>query len=738
MPSTYVDRIQGLTTSVAVKAPVRTVATTPITLSGLQTIDGVTLVLGDRVLVTAQANSAANGIYVASSGDWARAADFDGSLDIVRGTLVVSTNTPGSLYYRVTSADPITIGTDAITFEQVSGSLTQATVGAALYPRTAAEIAAGVTPTDYSKEPGDIRRFGADETGVADSSSAIQDAHDASSYAGGIVAKGTFLAGDVELTKSNIVGPAVLNAATAASSVLLLGSDPNSLSDTAGWRYRKVESLYIRGNAKASDGIAFGQTTNPELAGRWSVENCFITNCDSGLKKAFGNIGQDVRATTFRGNNFGVYAEGQASPVMHAGVFSMYGGSFFAHTLAAVYIDSNIEGTGNVIFEGVNFESNPGFGVFVDSFLSSFTPLVIKNCWFEGNATSPSVTINATAYTPKDIYIKDTTHAIVEKCIIRSVKFENSNVLLESCTFSTADYTDIEVTNATVRVVNASTNGFKNADVTVESLSKARRTSGTNADAFRTLPRAGIAYSAPNGTRLFSETFSSIRTYQLTGTGTITSTQVDDGTLYGKCAEFVMPDTYTNTYTAFAITTDKWYAYTIDFKQVTGDAPEIRFTDATTLARDFHNALTDGWSTLGGVCKATTTGNVKLWFRNQTGADSTFRLGCVQVIEFDAERDAIEFFNGRLFFAPGAILTGTATYDPASLNDGTGATTTVTVTGAALGDFVEGVSFSLDLQGITLTAWVSAADTVSVRFQNESGGVLDLGSGTIRARVRKA
>ena len=83
------------------------------------------------------------------------------------------------------------------------------------------------------------------------------------------------------------------------------------------------------------------------------------------------------------------------------------------------------------------------------------------------------------------------------------------------------------------------------------------------------------------------------------------------------------------------------------------------------------------------------------------------------------------------------VGTGSATYDPPNLADGAGATTTVGVTGAALGD-IAFASFSIDTVGITITAWVSAADTVSVRFQNESGGAVDMASGTLRARVVKA
>jgi hypothetical protein len=83
-----------------------------------------------------------------------------------------------------------------------------------------------------------------------------------------------------------------------------------------------------------------------------------------------------------------------------------------------------------------------------------------------------------------------------------------------------------------------------------------------------------------------------------------------------------------------------------------------------------------------------------------------------------------------------SVLNASKTYDPPSLADAAGTTTTVTCTGAALGDFAL-ASFSLDLQGITVTAYVSATDTVAARFQNESGGTVDLGSGTLRVRVWK-
>ena len=84
----------------------------------------------------------------------------------------------------------------------------------------------------------------------------------------------------------------------------------------------------------------------------------------------------------------------------------------------------------------------------------------------------------------------------------------------------------------------------------------------------------------------------------------------------------------------------------------------------------------------------------------------------------------------------GGYMTGSATYDPPSLASGAGATTTVAVSGAAVGDAVY-CSFSNDLQGITLTGYVSAGSTVAVRFQNNTGGTIDLASGALKVTVVK-
>ena len=94
----------------------------------------------------------------------------------------------------------------------------------------------------------------------------------------------------------------------------------------------------------------------------------------------------------------------------------------------------------------------------------------------------------------------------------------------------------------------------------------------------------------------------------------------------------------------------------------------------------------------------------------------------------------LKTLNAAFALAFPAPLTGSATYDPPNIASGASASTTISVAGAVLGNYVS-TSFSLDLQGLTLSAYVSAANVVTAVLSNLTGSPVNLGSGILRARV---
>lgn len=104
------------------KEPVRAATTANITLSGAQTIDGVSVIAGDRVLVKSQSSGSANGIYLAASGAWSRATDFDAASEVVGAAVFVSEGTTnGNTQWNMTTDGPVTIGTTTLVWAQVGG-----------------------------------------------------------------------------------------------------------------------------------------------------------------------------------------------------------------------------------------------------------------------------------------------------------------------------------------------------------------------------------------------------------------------------------------------------------------------------------------------------------------------------------------------------------------------------------------------------------------------------------------
>lgn len=78
-----------------------------------------------------------------------------------------------------------------------------------------------------------------------------------------------------------------------------------------------------------------------------------------------------------------------------------------------------------------------------------------------------------------------------------------------------------------------------------------------------------------------------------------------------------------------------------------------------------------------------------------------------------------------------------ATFDPGSVANGAQTTTTVAVPGAVFGDFVLPPALSISAAGMEVSGFISAADAVTVIYQNTSGGAIDLASHTVFVRVMK-
>lgn len=116
----YVDTTaQGLDA----KASVVCATTANITLSGLQTIDGITVTAGQRVLVKNQTSSQNNGLYLASASAWTRTTDMDTWSEVPSAYVFVETGTTQADTGWVCTADAGgTIGTTPMPWVQFSGA----------------------------------------------------------------------------------------------------------------------------------------------------------------------------------------------------------------------------------------------------------------------------------------------------------------------------------------------------------------------------------------------------------------------------------------------------------------------------------------------------------------------------------------------------------------------------------------------------------------------------------------
>lgn len=182
----YVDGIAaGL---VDYKASVRAVATSNITLSGLQTIDGVSVVASDRVAVTGQTTGSENGLYTASAGTWVRTTDADTSAEVTAGMYFAveeGTTYSDSVWLLVTD-NPITLNTTSLSFIELP-TVQDLVAGAGITKSgNTINVGAGtgitVNADDVAIDTAVVPRLGA-----ANSFTSTNDFSGAATFTGGVV-----------------------------------------------------------------------------------------------------------------------------------------------------------------------------------------------------------------------------------------------------------------------------------------------------------------------------------------------------------------------------------------------------------------------------------------------------------------------------------------------------------------------------------------------------------------------
>lgn len=105
------------------KPSCRVATTASITLSGAQTIDGISVVAADRVLVKNQSTASQNGLYLCASGSWTRTTDADANAEVTAGLAVfIEEGTVNAdTGWLLTTDGAITVGTTSLTFTQFTG-----------------------------------------------------------------------------------------------------------------------------------------------------------------------------------------------------------------------------------------------------------------------------------------------------------------------------------------------------------------------------------------------------------------------------------------------------------------------------------------------------------------------------------------------------------------------------------------------------------------------------------------
>lgn len=416
---------------------------------------------------------------------------------------------------------------------------------------------------------------------------------------------------------------------------------------------------------------------------------CDFRNLHKGVTWEAGNIGSEMFATGAHGCDYGFYMLNNkgGGDGMQSGCKYFYGGEISSCDVGVYSHNQNII-NGQISFHGTIFEYCQ-IALYSYSSGGMVSPIIIQNCWQEGNGTWAQVnqgkaaTIGIDGYTGSATTLVKAAQSVPRKTFV--FDGDDMDYVVET-TFAG----DISVlgTNIRVYVRNSrieTTAGCSGGGITVSNpntsqvyISDSNGGCGVavgspdgviyeNLDLVRDISpfqsgqyvwpvphRTHLAAPGMSIRRAVSETFAS-GAISTGGTATLTGSLVADGVIYAQCNEYtrnpMAAGEYFNPAGCSFTTTAGYYVCTVDVKVVSGGVQ--LFLWDRNLNQWFSGAqgVVGKWVTFGSIGYSAGGQTVYLDMGNFAG-NCVWRISAFQVVRFDTKWEAIDYLNSRTYCAP--------------------------------------------------------------------------------------